>query len=94
MVATGTWRFNKKYKGKYDEGYEDLFVSRLQALKDRGLRGESDSGPPLSEEQASWGELTEEQKRVEIRAMEIYAAMIDDLDVYVGKVIDFLEEKG
>jgi len=26
--------------------------------------------------------------------MEIYAAMIDDLDVYVGKVIDFLEEKG
>jgi arylsulfatase len=35
--------------------------------------------------------LSDEEKKIETRKMEIYAAMVSDLDTYIGKFIDYLK---
>src|SRR5690606_5790811 len=42
----------------------------------------------------SWSELNPEQRRLEARRMEIYAAMIHDMDHQVGVLLDVLKSTG
>ncbi len=80
-----------KQKGNYDLGYDELYARRLAGLKKSGIvSGNIESQPRLTGEPA-WDELTTEQQQREARLMEIYAAMVDDLDIYVGEVIDYLK---
>ena len=83
-----------KYKGKYDTGYEALFNQRVKRQKALGLIDEDTALPALLSVDKKWSELTEEQKKRSARTMEIYAAMIDDLDKYVGHVISELKAMG
>ncbi|NNF03595.1 MAG: sulfatase-like hydrolase/transferase, partial [Rhodothermales bacterium] len=41
-----------------------------------------------------WNELTEEERRVEAREMELYAAMVENLDHQIGRLLAYLEELG
>src|SRR5690606_20084654 len=41
-----------------------------------------------------WDELSEQEKRENARRMEIYAAMVSDLDTYVGQFVEYLKEIG
>jgi arylsulfatase len=40
-----------------------------------------------------WQELSDKQKKIEARRMEIYAAMVDNLDQHVGRLIRYLEDR-
>ena len=83
-----------RYRGVYDAGYDALVEQRLQNLKDRGLvDADIEPFPRLLDEQP-WDELSPEQQRYQARIMEIYAAMVDDVDVYIGRLIDYLREIG
>lgn len=83
-----------KYKGKYDAGYDVLLEQRLKALKARGLVAEDVEAFPRLAGEPRWEELNEEQQRYEAKKMEIYAAMVDDIDVYIGKLMDHLKTIG
>ena len=84
----------QKYSGKYDQGYDVLHAQRCRRLKELGIiPADTEPFPPLPAER-SWNLLTEHERKVSARSMEIYAAMIDDLDGYVGKVIDYLKDVG
>ncbi|MDG1708163.1 MAG: sulfatase-like hydrolase/transferase, partial [Emcibacteraceae bacterium] len=84
-----------KYVGKYDEGYNVLSEKRLQSMKELGLVPE-DSIPsaPVYPTSENWDNLQEEQKKSEAREMEIYAAMVDNMDHHIGRLINYLEETG
>lgn len=84
----------KKYHGRYDAGYDKLRETRLRALKDRGFFAADLEPPPRHPGEPAWGELTEEQQRYQARLMEIYAAMIDDVDVHIGRLISYLKAAG
>ena len=43
---------------------------------------------------AALDRASEEERRFEARRMEIYAAMVSDLDTYVGEVVAYLEHIG
>jgi arylsulfatase len=83
----------ERFKGKYDEGYEVFFERRLARQKELGLVSDDTSGHPLLL-QKPWDELSEEERLKETRAMEIYAAMVNDLDTHVGRVIQTLKDTG
>lgn len=83
-----------RYEGKYDEGYDVLKARRLQALVERGLVAENVEPFPRFPGEKPWDELTEDEKRYQAKLMEIYAAMLDDVDMYLGKVINYLKEIG
>ncbi len=83
-----------KYKGAYDAGYDALRSSRLQNLKDLGLiDADIEPFPRLNDEKA-WDELSNEEQRYQSKIMEIYAAMLDDVDVHIGEMVNYLKEIG
>lgn len=84
----------EKYRGRYDAGYDALFAERLDRQKRLGIVPETATGgrPPLK--YVPWAELPEAERRTQSRAMEIYAAMVDEMDANTGRLIDALEASG
>ncbi|MEM5550177.1 arylsulfatase [Pseudoalteromonas neustonica] len=80
-----------KYKGKYDKGYDDLHQKRLKSLQALGLFEEDVKAFPPSLNIKPWQELTSKEQKRQSRIMEVYAAMVDDLDQYVGKLVSYLK---
>ena len=83
-----------RFRGRYDDGYEALHAARLMKMKQLGLIAEDIEPHPGLPNEPAWDALTDEQRRVEARKMEIYAAMVHDLDTYVGRVLDHLKTIG
>lgn len=85
----------KKYRGMYDDGPDELRRKRLQRLKDLGMVPQDvEPHPVVADEVKAWEELSEEERTASCRAMEIFAAMVECIDVNVGKVVNYLEEIG
>lgn len=86
-----------RYKGKYDEGYEIIRQRRLAKQKDLGIVPadfEVNPGLPDSLNTPKWDSLTADQKAVEARTMEVYAAMVENLDANIGRIIQSLKDAG
>lgn len=83
-----------KYRGRFDRGYEALQAERLQGLQRAGLLSEHVRAFPLLPSQRHWSELDADERRWQSRLMEVYAAMIDELDQAVGRLIAYLSEQG
>lgn len=81
-----------RYKGKYDDGYEVLRRKRLNRLKELGLI-RLDVEPHDFSASYPWKKLAPEQRAIEARKMEVYAAMVDRLDQNVGRLIQRLKEQ-
>ena len=81
-------------RGKYDVGYDAIAAGRLQRLKDLGFVPATAAAAARSPKEKPWTELTIEEQRVEARAMEIYAAMIAEVDRHTGRLVDKLEAMG
>jgi arylsulfatase len=83
-----------RFKGKYDAGYEALYHQRLARQKQLGLVPGDAAAIDDARFRPRWSELTAEQRAIESRKMEVYAAMVSDLDIYVGKFVDHLKRTG
>ncbi|PHR95022.1 MAG: arylsulfatase [Blastopirellula sp.] len=83
-----------KYEGVYDAGYDAIRSARYKRQLEMGLFNAKTT--PLSEAtpKVPWNELSAEEKKKEIRCMEIYAAMIDRVDQNLGRVFDQLKRTG
>jgi arylsulfatase len=83
-----------KYRGRYDDGYEVLKSARWQAAKDVGVvTGTAELADPQPMIR-SWDELTDEERAIEARGMEVYAGMLENMDYHLGRVLDFLRDIG
>ncbi len=87
-------KYLDKYKGVYDSGYEKIKKDRLARMKEIGIVDESVPYNPGTGKFSKWEDLSDEDKKSQARKMEIYAAMIENLDYHIGRVIDALKEKG
>ena len=83
-----------KYKGVYDEGFEAIRAARLVRQKALGLVPDDIQAAPDQNLNLPWSSLTSDQQKIEARKMEIYAAMVDDIDRYMGKLVQYLKDIG
>jgi arylsulfatase A-like enzyme len=85
--------YRNRYAGQYDDGYDELRSRRIDRAEELGVIPEVDASyfDPVGER---WSELSAEEQRWESRKMEIHAAMMENLDDNVGRVITYLEESG
>jgi arylsulfatase A-like enzyme len=83
-----------KYNGYYDEGYEVLREKRIASGKAAGVIPQEASMYPRLEIVAAWDSLSDEEKAIYSKEMEIYAAMVDVIDQNVGRLIDHLKATG
>lgn len=84
----------KKYEGKYEAGYEQIRQARQKRMQAMGIIDSSVTANTPMTQLPRWEELTEAQRKLEARRMEIYAAMVDNMDHNIGRLIDWLDEKG
>ncbi|KAH0082498.1 alkaline phosphatase-like protein, partial [Aureobasidium melanogenum] len=83
------------YKGVYDEGPEVLRQTRLQRMQEIGLIARDvEPHEVVADEVKAWDALTPEERAKSVKAMEVFAAMVECIDTNVGKVVDYLEETG
>ncbi|MFJ4091150.1 arylsulfatase [Kitasatospora sp. NPDC089913] len=87
-----------RHRGRYDGGWDELraarFARQLAAghfppgteLPDRNSESGHEVGP--------WSGLTEPERRLYARYMEVYAAMVDNVDQNLGRLLDTLTELG
>lgn len=80
-----------RYEGDFDMGYDSLRVLRFESLKKAGMIPENATLPPRLTSIIPWDSLSAEDKKIESRKMELYAAMVDNLDYHVGRLIQFLK---
>ena len=83
-----------RYAGRYDDGYDVLREARVARAGELGVVPEGavlDDFEPVA---PPWDELSAEDRRGYARAQEVYAAMVENLDFNVGRLVEFLEESG
>jgi arylsulfatase A-like enzyme len=83
-----------RYKGRYDMGYDSLRVLRFKSQKAAGIIPKNAILRPRDSTVKLWTNLSREEKKTETRKMEIYAAMVENLDEHIGKLIQFLKKSG
>ncbi|MFO0687430.1 MAG: arylsulfatase [Myxococcota bacterium] len=83
-----------RYRGRYDKGYEALRASRIARMKEMGVVRPDVVPFPGFPVIPAWGSLTPAQQKLSARRMEIYAAMLANMDYHIGRVLDHLEEAG
>ena len=84
----------EKYIDTYGDGYDKLNEQRLARLKELGLYEPGIKAFPRMLGAKPWRQLTGDEQRYESRRMAIYAAMVDDVDVHIGRIVDHLETIG
>lgn len=80
-----------RYDGMYDMGWDELRKERYARMVEMGLIR------PEWEMSEAWPETPwedEELKEWHAHCMEVYAAMIDNMDQGIGRVVKALEDKG
>ncbi|MFT6240718.1 MAG: arylsulfatase [Akkermansiaceae bacterium] len=76
-----------KYEGKYDDGYAPVYQARLKKMKELGLLDPKWEIPgPIGD----WSKV--ELKEWESACMEVYAAMVDNMDQGIGRIVQKLKD--
>jgi arylsulfatase len=83
-----------KYKGRYDKGHEALRKERLKSLKKLGFIPKDTVPFPRLPMLPDWKDFPEEQRKIEARRMELYSAMIDNIDYHLGRLFKHLKKRG
>ncbi|MGI9270501.1 MAG: sulfatase-like hydrolase/transferase [Woeseiaceae bacterium] len=83
-----------KYAGKYALGYDELREQRFARAMELGVVPANSSLEEFDPLVEPWDDLSAEEQRKYARAQEIYAGMIEHLDMSIARVISFLEESG
>lgn len=84
-----------RYRGRYAAGYEAIRKARIERLKRLGLVDpQFVAAAPASVPSPQWQQLDAAERALQARKMEVYAAMVEHLDMNIGRLIDYLKRIG
>jgi arylsulfatase A-like enzyme len=83
-----------KYKGKFDMGWDSLFTLRLKNLQALGIVPNELNRFAKNPSLPKWDKIDKAHKEELARDMEVYAAMLDYMDMSIGRVFDYLKKEG
>jgi arylsulfatase len=83
-----------KYEEAYAGGWDDVRSKRFERMKSGGLVPRELDLPARSIDVPAWNKLSEREQKNEARKMAVYAAMVDNLDANIGRVMQYLESQG
>jgi arylsulfatase len=87
-----------KYHGRYDDGWDRLREVRFARQRELGIVADDTRLAPRNTEQnhevEAWDDLTDRERELFARHMEVYAGMVDSVDQSVGRLVAALEELG
>jgi len=80
-----------RYKGRYDQGYEKARAARIARMKQLGIVGKAANAFPKLPSIPAWDSLSPDEKRQSARKMELFAAMMEQMDSKVGELVRYLK---
>ncbi len=83
-----------KYRGRYDEGWDVVRQRWYQRQLELGVIPEGTQLAPRNPGVEAWEELSANQKRVNCRLQEAFAAFLDHTDDQIGRLLDWLGDAG
>jgi arylsulfatase A-like enzyme len=83
-----------KYKGQFDQGWDKVREETLARQLKLGVVPPGTQLTKRPEQIPAWDSLSDDQKRLYARMMEVYAGALSHADFNIGRVLDALEESG
>ncbi len=83
-----------RYKGQFDEGWDVYRERTLERQKALGIVPPDTELTPRPDEYPAWGSLTDAERRLYARQMEVFAGFSENADWNVGRLLDAIEEMG
>ncbi len=83
-----------KYKGKFDQGWDKLREETLARQKKLGIVPESTELTARPDVFPAWDSLSQSEKELYARQIEVFAGYSENADWNVGRVLDAVEEMG
>jgi len=83
-----------KYKGKFDQGWEELRKEIFARQKEMGIVPESTILTDISPSMQKWKDIPKTEREFQSRLMEVYAGFLEHTDTQYGRLIDELENLG
>ena len=84
----------EKYKGCYNQGWNAFRQARFERQRAMGLLDERHQLAPLPPGVPAWDSLPPERQELFAKYMELYAALVDNIDQNVGRIVGFLKDAG
>lgn len=83
-----------RYKGKFDDGWEEYRIRTYERMMKRGLLPPNTKLTPIPKRMDKWASIPISQRPFQSRLMEIWAGFTEHADYHAGRVIDELENLG
>ena len=83
-----------KYKGQFDQGWDKIREETLARQIKLGVVPPNTQLTKRPEQIPAWDSLTDDQKRLFARMMEVYAGALSFADYQIGRVLDAVQESG
>jgi len=83
-----------KYKGKFNEGWEELRKVIFERQKKMGIIPKDTILTDISPSMQKWNDIPKSEREFQSRLMEVYAGFLEHTDVQYGRIVDELENLG
>lgn len=83
-----------KYKGAFDEGWDSIREKWFTRQKELGVIPQDAELSPRNELVRPWDTLSEKEKKIASRYMEVFAGMLEHTDAQIGRLIEYLRKTG
>jgi len=85
-------RYADAYAGVYDKGWDEIRRARFARMKELGVIPADTALPPANEGDRPWTALSDDEKAVFTRYMQVYAGFMQHADEQVGRLLDILDD--
>ncbi len=82
-----------RYAGAYDDGWHAIREARFERMRALDLLPETAELPPTNRAVDAWDSLRPNRRAVELRRMELFAAMIENMDFHIGRLVEALRNR-
>ena len=83
-----------KYKGKFDDGWDAYREKVFARQKELGIVAKDAELSRHDPDVQQWDELSDDERRLYARMMEVFAGFFEHTDHQIGRLLDFLEATG
>jgi len=83
-----------KYKGQFDDGWDAYREKTFAKQKALGIIPENTVLSRHDPDVPDWNTLSDDERRLYARMMEVFAGFLEHTDHYIGELIQFLKEMG
>ena len=86
--------WSEKYRGKFDQGWDRLREETFERQKTLGVIPPDAVLTPRPDALPAWDSLSESERKLYARQMEVYAGFQENADWNVGRLLDAVQEMG